>query len=213
MGGDGGLAGLGAGGDDLLQADAFAVQLDLAEADATHIEQVVDEAHEMRELTIHHVDRAMQRRVGFRRQARDLQAVADRRERIAQLVGQRREELVFAPIRVVELALHRLAVADVDQARRHADGVASEVADRTAGQQDRQLVPVLVTTHGFQSDDLAREQSTSGVALAIVEHDFDDAEALVDRVDQRAVALLYGAPSGACGELIDGQAVVHRRRN
>ena len=54
------------------------------------------------------------------RQAHDLERVADRRERIAQLVGEGGEELVLAAVGAAQRLLDRLARGDVDDRAEHA---------------------------------------------------------------------------------------------
>ena len=55
--------------------------------------------HEMRELSVHHVADLFRVRRGWRR-PQNIQPIADRRERIAQLMGERCEKLVLAPVRL-----------------------------------------------------------------------------------------------------------------
>jgi hypothetical protein len=89
--------------DDRLQLHALPLELHLALRDARHVEQVVDEARELRDLAVDDLARHAQRRVAVVRAAEDLARVADRRERVAQLVRQHREEHVLAPVRLLQL--------------------------------------------------------------------------------------------------------------
>ena len=77
--------------------------LDHAARDARDLEQVVDQAHEMVHLALHDV--CDLRRRGIGRAARILsrcEAGEQRRQRIAQLVAERGQELVLAPIGVAK---------------------------------------------------------------------------------------------------------------
>ena len=82
----------------LSQIVRFTTQLDLVGGDARHVEQIVDEAHQLSDLAFDDVTcvcRRGQRRAALERLERE----ADRGERIAELVGERRQELVLALIR------------------------------------------------------------------------------------------------------------------
>ena len=94
------------------------LQLDLAARDARDFEQVVDQPHHVVDLPLHHLaDCACACGSLSPGQPQDLQRVADRRQRIAQLVRQRREELVLAAIRRAQ----RLASAAPARPARVAD--------------------------------------------------------------------------------------------
>ena len=97
--------------DDLAELDGLAVQRDLALRDARHVEQIVDEAGEVRDLPLDDLAHPGDARVVRRHLVEHLRGRDDRRERIAQLVRQHREELVLAPVRFLELLLGRLARA------------------------------------------------------------------------------------------------------
>ncbi len=74
------------------------------------------------QLHIHHVPRALVHVAGTFRGFQQLQAVAQRCERVAQLVGESREELVFAPIHGIQRVRVRagltLAVSEAMSASR-----------------------------------------------------------------------------------------------
>ena len=78
-------------------------KLDLSERDATHVEQVVHEPHHVADLALHHVGAGGDDRGVIAGQAHDPERVADRRERVPQLVRQHREELVLSPVGVGEV--------------------------------------------------------------------------------------------------------------
>ena len=73
--------------DDNREVKPLLSQLDLAVADTRDLEQIVDEPHEMLDLPLHHLLRALGGRPLSASYAQHLQAVANGRERIAQLVG------------------------------------------------------------------------------------------------------------------------------
>jgi len=85
--------------------DELHAQLDPAARNARDVQQVVDEAGHRLHLTHDDVRRLAQPRIGFAGELNQQRRVQDRRERIAQLVGKRREELVLAPIRLPERGL------------------------------------------------------------------------------------------------------------
>jgi hypothetical protein len=113
--------------------DALLAQAQLAARHARRVEQVVDQAHEMIDLPLDH----REHRRGVRARARlaqDRHGTANRCERIAQLVRQRREEHVLAVVGL-ELPGFRLLLAgdvhqDVDAAAHAAVGVAQRARVR-----------------------------------------------------------------------------------
>ena len=81
------------------QIERFLLDVDDPARDARHLEQVVDEPDQVMDLPLHHrAGRQRARVVKGAGQLQDLEAVQDRRERIAQLVAERRQELVLAAI-------------------------------------------------------------------------------------------------------------------
>ena len=85
------------------EIERHTAELDAAARDARDVEEIVDEAREVPELARHHLARA--RRAGgvVRRTGEKVQRVPDGRERVAQLVREGAEELVLAPVRLLEL--------------------------------------------------------------------------------------------------------------
>ena len=101
-------------GGDRAQLDALAPQRELAGGDARDVEQVVDQAHHLR------APGAPSSRARLPRPARrspaslqDLERVAHRRERVAQLVRERGEELVLAPVGGAQRLLGAAALLDL----------------------------------------------------------------------------------------------------
>jgi hypothetical protein len=95
---------------------ATSAQLDLAAGDARDVEQVVDEARELAHLAVDHVVGPLQARRGGGLGAQDLDRVAHRSERIAQLVGEDREELVLAAVGLLQ-CLGELRILDRHRAQ------------------------------------------------------------------------------------------------
>ena len=87
---------------DRTELDARAANLDLVAGEPRCIEQVVDEAHELLELAFQHRQGTA---VIVPADLEQAQSVAHGRERVPQLVGQRRQELALAPVRFAELGL------------------------------------------------------------------------------------------------------------
>ena len=107
------------------QFDAFFAKIDLAQADAAQIQEVIDQMHHLRHLSLHHRADAIAGVLIAACQAHDLQAIANRGQRVPQLVGQRGEKLVFALVllaqpddQAITLLLAALALGDVHD---HAD--------------------------------------------------------------------------------------------
>ena len=73
------------------------MQLDDSTRDARNIEQVVDEVYELVNLALHDGAHPVKRAAVFTGQPQDVQGVLQGRERVSQLVCERREKLVLAP--------------------------------------------------------------------------------------------------------------------
>jgi hypothetical protein len=96
------------------QQGALATQQQLALADAAAVEQVVHQPHHLAELALHRRPRALDGHAVVAGQLHDLEPVAQRRQRVAEFVRERREELVLQAIGFAQgLGLH-LPVSDVD---------------------------------------------------------------------------------------------------
>ena len=79
-----------------------------AAADAVDVEQIVDEANDLRKLALHHCASAIDDVWSGAGQAHHLQPIAQRRQRIAQLVRQRGEEFILAAIGLLQRAVRRV---------------------------------------------------------------------------------------------------------
>jgi Tfp pilus assembly protein FimT len=84
--------------DHRFQLDAAHLDRELAGVDARDVQQVVHQAHHLAQLAFHDVGGALGRLGVAAAQAQDVEAGADRRQRIAQLVRQGRQEFVLAAV-------------------------------------------------------------------------------------------------------------------
>jgi hypothetical protein len=101
--------------DHLRDVDAIALQLDVATVDAREVQQVVDDFGEPRALPLDDVLCARGTRVVARGNPLEkLDRAADRRQRIAQLVRERREKRALALFEIADRRRGLLALGDVD---------------------------------------------------------------------------------------------------
>ena len=92
--------------------DHFALQLDAALGDPGHVQQVVEQASKMRGLSLDDADERPLALVLYESR-QQLRGVGDRRDRIAQLVREHGEKLVFAAIGVFQRRLQATLLRDV----------------------------------------------------------------------------------------------------
>ena len=85
-----GTAGLDCRGDDLGCVDRLDLELDLPARDPRHVEQIVDKPDELPELATDHLDRPFELRRILLAHLQDVHGIADRGQRVAQLVRQHR---------------------------------------------------------------------------------------------------------------------------
>ena len=102
-------------GQHLAQVDPFHLQHHLAVVDAGDVEQVVDQVDHVRDLPLHHGAHAGRGHRVVGADAQHVDAVADRRERIAQFVRQHGEELRLAAVGFAQ-RFHRAHPLDVGPA-------------------------------------------------------------------------------------------------
>src|SRR3569833_1364719 len=120
--------------DRVAQIDLLRLQHDLAAAHLGHVEESVDEVHHVIDLALDH--RVLARERGIAAQLDQLERGHDRRERVAQLVAEHRQELVLAPVRFLggEPARTLLLAADpireIARDLREPDQLTRGVADR-----------------------------------------------------------------------------------
>ena len=92
------LAGLGANAQYFTHSHLLVPQVDLAGADATYIQEIIDEVDEMTQLSIHDLDGALKDRAWLGVSSSDLQAVTQWRERVPQFMRERCEKFVLSMI-------------------------------------------------------------------------------------------------------------------
>jgi hypothetical protein len=136
------------------QADPLLADGDLAPADAADVEQVVHEPAEVVQLPLHHDARLVDRLAVAARQPHDLQAVAQRRQRVAQLVGEHGEELGLAAVLLPQRRLGLFALDDVAGDLRRPDNLAGGALDRRDGQ--RHVHPATVLAQPLRLEILDR---------------------------------------------------------
>ncbi len=96
-----------------------APQLDAPLRDPRDVEQVVHQPRQMGHLTLHQVHRFFHLRIVGKFSCEDLARVADRCERIAQLVREHRQELVFAPVGLLQYQRAALGLGCVMRDAQH----------------------------------------------------------------------------------------------
>ncbi len=102
---------LDARGDDVGQIDLFALQCDLAPGDPRHVEQVVDQAHQVLHLPIDDQPFAFDAQVAA--SGHQLDGGHDGRQRVPELVPEHGQELVFHGVRALGLGPRGHQVAHV----------------------------------------------------------------------------------------------------
>ena len=114
-------------------------QLDLAARDARHVEQVVDQADQVVDLALDDGALVLERLVAA--QPHQLQRGQDRRQRVAQLVAEHRQELVLGAVGRLGLARAPLAsVGDVDRRHGNAVDLPRRVAQRLVDEVEEALL-------------------------------------------------------------------------
>ena len=104
--------------EDLAQVDVLQPEVDVAARDARDVDQVVDDTRQHGGLALDHF--MQPRDLGaVLRSVQQLERIGDRRERVAQLVAEHREELVLALILLAQQPLGALALGDVARRFEH----------------------------------------------------------------------------------------------
>jgi hypothetical protein len=157
--------------DELREVEDAALELDLATGDAGRVEEVVDDAREVPHLPPDDRPRPRGLLAPRRGMIEDVERVGDGGERVPQLVGEDREELVLAPVRLPE----RLLVASVGERAlrelrhepREGHVVRDDVLDRRAAEhrdaiERREVLPLVEPELPRQPDE---EGAVRGLAL------------------------------------------------
>ncbi|BDV37886.1 hypothetical protein DSM21852_11390 [Methylocystis bryophila] len=79
---------------------ALLLHLELAEADAGDIQKIIHKADQMLDLSIHRDKQAIEGRPERAGAAQDVQTVANRRERVTQLMAKLSQEFDLPPVRL-----------------------------------------------------------------------------------------------------------------
>src|SRR3954470_19552148 len=74
------------------------LELDLPLADSTHVEEIIEEARHLMDLTLQHRVQRFMGRIASGRASQHLDDVPNWRQRIAQFMAEHREKLVLAAI-------------------------------------------------------------------------------------------------------------------
>ena len=119
--------------------DLLADQRDLALGGAGHVDQLFDQAAEPADLALEDLAQADQDRVAALERAQHARGVGDRRQRVAQLVREHRQELALAPLGQAQrlhafgqALLELLALVDLDDAADIAGEFATIIEARRA---------------------------------------------------------------------------------
>ena len=109
--------------DNFAHVDRLFIEMNLAGDDPRHVQQVVDQPHQVNDLPLHHPRRFVNFRLRRPRHLQQLDAVADRRQRIPQLVGQHRQEFVLllvGKLQLLDLPLVRHVARDLGESSQRA---------------------------------------------------------------------------------------------
>ena len=99
--------------DDRRQRHPLSAEVELVAGNPAHVEQVVHQPDHLTQLPLHHRAGLGDRPALPAGQPQDLQAVADRGQRVAEFVGQGRQELVLAAVGLPQFPV-KLGVLDGD---------------------------------------------------------------------------------------------------
>ena len=97
------------------EPDRLKAQFDLALRDARDIEQVIDQSGHMADLPIEHLHRAPLRRFGLKGSGEQARGIAHRRQRVTQLMGQHRQELILAAVGLAKEVKAHMPLGLVDK--------------------------------------------------------------------------------------------------
>jgi hypothetical protein len=184
------------------EVDGLAAEPEPALGDARDVEQVVDQPHELADLAVDDVAAPRDDRGVLGLRAHELDDVADRGQRVAQLVREHRQEVVLAAVGVAQRLLEPHGLGDVGQRAaddaRVALAVALDAAPRA--QPARRAV--------------GRHAELHDVVVAALDHrlqprQHDRPVLLVDRGQQRLERQAAG-DRGGVGAEEGGQALVAR---
>src|SRR6185295_19576796 len=117
------------------------------------VQQVVDQPGEVDDLPLDGLASPRPLLVGGSEGAHDVEAGADRRQWVAQLVAEHGQELVLAPAGLAERRLGPFAIGDVAVDPRRPHEATHRVADRREGEGDVEPLAVLAHPRGLEGLD------------------------------------------------------------
>ena len=91
--------------DQLVEVHPLLFKPDLAARDPRDVEEIVDQTGQVRNLALDHRFSTLHLLAIAANMLKDVQAVLDGRQRVAQLVGEHRQKLILARVRVAQFAL------------------------------------------------------------------------------------------------------------
>ena len=139
------------------QRQPLPAQLERAPTDAPEVEQVVDQPHHLPQLPLQDAVRLRQhRRVRGAGEPQRLERGAHGRERVAQLVRERRQELVLVPVGLEQRLLRALELRDVVRAADVADERSVGGHARHAGRVQPAVLAVAAPQADLRVERLAR---------------------------------------------------------
>ena len=139
--------------DDLDEVEPLLAQQDLAPRDPGDVEQIVHQAGEVADLALHGGAGALRLALGGLGHAEQVEAVADRRQRVAQLVREHGQELVLVVRGLPESLLGTLALGDVAGDGRSAGDPAGGIDHRRDGEKDLETAAILGHSLGLERID------------------------------------------------------------
>ncbi len=188
------------------QVDSLLAQRDLAAGDPRHFEQVVHQAHHVADLAVHHVADTFADWVVLAGQSQNMEGIANRCERVSQLVGEDGKELVLAAIDITQCKLSLFALRDVARDLRGADDRPRGVPNRRDRQGNIDEPAIFRDPHRLEVVDmLTAAQAFQEAALLGVPLRWNQQR------DRLANGFLSRVPEKALGTAIPGEDVAVER--
>ena len=180
------------------QFDSLFAELNLARADPRGVKQVVNEPHQLSQLALHHLLHLLGVLPCPAPHPQDLQAVAERSERVAEFVGQHRQEFILAAVGFPERLFHPHPVGDVDGHAADQGRLPVRAEDRELADERMMQNPVLML------QDLGRQDARlTGERLPVVLPELSGGLRWEDLVVGPAGELCPGRAEGLLGGVVD----------
>ena len=148
--------------------DGLAAQFDDAAGDARDVQEILDQPRHLRHLPVHGLEQGLGALRLDRVDAQHMKCGAHRRERIAQFVGERGEELVLPPVGVLDLLVEEAVVERRRGAPCEAVGerqIGTGETPRRGAQRQQESAAGLAAGHQREGVDLARGSVVRGVRI------------------------------------------------